>query len=305
MPSLRHQFLAAVVTKLRGSGAELTAEARAQLAERNRQRDRRLPTSATRGLARDFVGSVEVVGRGARQFGVHVLTPRAGATSTIFHLHGGAYVAGIDPFHVRWLTALARRMNARIVLPDYPLAPEFTWRDSFDELRSHLGGWVERAAEEGGDLWLTGDSAGGGYALGLAQSMRDAGLGAPDKMVLVSPWLDLTLASPGTDEVARHDPWLVPENLREFGTWWAGFETRRAEVSPLHGDLHDLPRTLLFIGTRDCLQPGCAELAARAAEVGWDLTLCEQEGGVHVYPLLPGIPEARQALEQTVYFLSS
>lgn len=305
MPSLRHQILASVVPRLRGSGQPLTPDTKETIARRNAARDRRLPTGATRGLEKHFTHTVELVGRGDAEFGVHVLTPRSGATSTLFHLHGGAYVAGIDAFHVRWLAALALRLDARIVLPDYPLAPEFTWRDSFDAMRGCVGDWVTRALDEGGQLWLSGDSAGGGYALALAQSMRDAGLDPADKLVLVSPWLDVSLATPGTDEVGRDDPWLFPENLREFGTWWAGFETRRAEVSPLYGDVHDLPRTLMFIGTRDCLQPACAELAAKARSTGWDLTVSELQGGVHVYPLLPGLPESRQAFEQTVYFLKS
>lgn len=305
MPSLRHQFLATVVHLTRPRGDVMSPEARERIARRNATRDRRLPTAVTRGLDRHFDHQVETVGRGASEFAVHVLTPRGGATATLLHLHGGAYVAGIDPFHVRWLTKVARRLKARIVLPDYPLAPGFTWRDSFDQMREVAARWAATAAEEGGPFWLTGDSAGGGYALGLAQTMRDSGAAMPDKMVLISPWLDLALATPGTDEVAQEDPWLVPENLREFGRWWAGFETSRAEVSPLNGSVDDLPRTLMFIGTRDSFHPGCVALSEKAAGAGWDLTMSVEPGAVHVYPLLPGIPEAHRALEQTLYFLKS
>src|SRR3712207_7656426 len=43
---------------------------------------------------------------------------------------------------------------------------------------------------------LAGDSAGGGLALGLAQTLRDQGLPQPRRLLLVSPWLDLTLGNP-------------------------------------------------------------------------------------------------------------
>src|SRR3712207_7795789 len=37
------------------------------------------------------------------------------------------------------------------------------------------------------------DSAGGGLALGLAQGLEEAGLPQPRRLVLIAPWLDLTL----------------------------------------------------------------------------------------------------------------
>ena len=68
-------------------------------------------------------------------------------------------------------------------------------------------------------------------------------------------------------------------------------------------DLGDLPPTLVLCGTRDLLVPACRRLAARAAEAGWDLTYVEEPGAIHVYPLLPGIPEAARAWTTTLEFL--
>jgi epsilon-lactone hydrolase len=51
--------------------------------------------------------------------------------------------------------------------------------------------------------------------------------------------------------------------------------------------------------------PGCRLLARRAADAGWDLTYVEEPGLIHVYPLLPLIPEARRAWRRTVEFLQS
>jgi hypothetical protein len=41
----------------------------------------------------------------------------------------------------------------------------------------------------------------------------------------------------------------------------------------------------------------------RAAEAGWDLRCVERPGLIHVYPLLPVIPEAKDAWRQTREFL--
>ncbi len=68
-------------------------------------------------------------------------------------------------------------------------------------------------------------------------------------------------------------------------------------------DLSGLPPTLMFCGSADLLVFGCRTIADRAAEAGWDLTYVEQPGLIHVYPLLPLIPEARRARKQTLEFL--
>ena len=41
----------------------------------------------------------------------------------------------------------------------------------------------------------------------------------------------------------------------------------------------------------------------RAAEAGWDLTYVEEPGLIHVYPILPFLPEAGPAFRQTLEFL--
>lgn len=301
-PSLRHQFLATVVPRIRGGRNAPDWEQRRR---ENAGRDRRLPIRAVPGLHRHFEHQVRMAGHGRTQFPVHVLEPLdQPAVRTLFHVHGGGYVKPIDPFHVRWATRLARRTGARVVLPDHPLGPEFTWSDSHDEMASELRRWIE---DEPGTVTLSGDSAGGGYALALAQTLRDAGAMLPGHLLLVSPWLDLTCSTPGTEEVAGRDPWLTLETLHAWARWWGGegADLTRPELSPLFGHLDGLPRTLLQVGTRDLLAPSARDLAERARAARWDLTVAEEPDAVHVYPLLPGIPEARVAMEQAVYFLKS
>jgi epsilon-lactone hydrolase len=78
----------------------------------------------------------------------------------------------------------------------------------------------------------------------------------------------------------------------------------RPEVSPALGDLTGLPPTLMFCGTRDTLMPGCRLLARLAEDAGWELTYVEAADLIHVFPMLPFIPEARRAWRQTLEFLA-
>lgn len=298
MPSRRHDLLATLVPKVRGSRDLDTEPAeRARVEAWHRTLDRTLPTRATPGLAKRWDATVADLG-----FPCHVLTPRhRRPRRTLYYVHGGGYMAPIDAFHVRYATRLADAIGARVVLPDYPLAPEHTWRDSHDALVEDAARW---AAEEGGAV-LAGDSAGGGLALAVAESVRDRGLTPATHLVMHAPWVDLTTSTPETREVDAIDPWLNFRKLQAYAGWWAGSpdDLGRPEVSPALADLAGLPKGLVLYGTRDLLHPGCRLLVRRAAAAGWDLTALEEPDLIHVYGLLPFVPEARRAFAQVVEFV--
>jgi len=303
VPSRRHQLLAWAVPRLRRARELDSVEAeRARLVRWHAGLDRGLPTRLVPRFARRFSVVTEVLTGPAGDFPAYVLTPRHHEPRrTVVLLHGGGFVAPIDPFHVRYAARLAARLHARVVVPDYPLAPEHTWRDSHEAVVELTAQWLA----EPEPVVLAGDSAGGGYALAVAEALRDRGGPQPSALLLHSPWVDLTASAPETEAFDERDPWLFLGKLRAYAAWWAGSpsDLGRFEVSPALGDLEGLPRALVLCGTRDLLAPGCRLLAARAAETSWDLTYVEEPDLIHVYPLLPLVPEAARAWRQTVAFL--
>ena len=298
MPSFRHQVLAWLLPRVRKSRDLDTVERERDRTERWHARfTPGLPTALVPGFARRFTVQVDEVGG----FPSYVITPRGRTPErTLYWTHGGGFVAPIDPFHVRYAVRLAAKLNARVVMPDYPLAPEHTWCDSVPALADDLARWTAR-----GPVVLGGDSAGGGIALSLAQLNRDSAAAAPSHLLLHAPWVDLTNSAPGTEELDAYDPWLFIGKVNAYAEWWAGStaDLTRAEVSPGLHDLNGLPKALMFCGTRDLLMPGCRALADRAAASEWDLTYVERPDLLHVFPLLPGIPEARKAFAVTLRFL--
>ena len=275
MPSRLHAVYARLVPRMRKAG-EMTGDEpaeRARVEAWHRTLDRSLPTSAVPRFARHWsVVTEEVAG-----FPAYVLTPRGRApTRTVFYLHGGGFMAPISAWQVRYAARLADAIGARVVLPDYPLTPEHSWRDSFGPITDLAARW---AAEPGG-IVLAGDSSGGGYALAVGLALRDRGGPQPTHLVLHAPWIDLTTSTPETDAYDEVDPWLFKGKMRTYAQWWAGSpdDLGRPEVSPGLGDLSGLPPALMFYGTRDLLAPGCRLLVRRAAAAGWDLTAVEDAG---------------------------
>ena len=127
----------------------------------------------------------------------------------------------------------------------------------------------------------------------------------PTRLLLHAPWGDLTTSTPETKAYAEIDTWLKYSKLITYADWWAGSEEDlgRPEVSPTLANLDGLPPGLVIAGSRDLLLPGCRLLADRAAASTWDLTYMERPGLVHVFGIMPLIPEAKQAFEYAVKYL--
>lgn len=232
---------------------------------------------------------------GRRQVGGHdcyTLAPLSGAGPVqLLYLHGGAHVAEISPFHWRLLAEFAEATGCVAHVPIFPLAPEHTYRPAYAMVNEIYRGLA--AAHDPRQLVLMGDSAGGGLALALAQGFAALGLPQPRDIVLISPWLDLTVSNPAIPALEADDPWLARPGLEEAGRWWAGGEDPGLpHLSPVHGPLQGLGRLTVFIGTRDLLLADCRALRDRAAAQGVHVEMHEAPGMVHVWPLLP----VRQAM---------
>lgn len=217
----------------------------------------------------------------------------------LLYLHGGAYVGDLLPSHWRFAARLACQANAVVHVPRYPLAPENGWRTSRAALLALASG-----VGIGATPILVGDSAGGGLALALAQA-RAAEMSTSAPVVLVSPWVDLTLGQDPELMSATRDPWLDGPSLRQSGRLWAaGDDPASPEISPLHGSFDDLPPVLVLSGTRDILHPQAIALSGAIESAGGIVEAVTAPGLMHVYPLLP-IPEARPAAERIATFISS
>jgi monoterpene epsilon-lactone hydrolase len=301
MPSRRHELMAYAVPRVRRSrDLDDVAKERARLERWHATLEPAFPTGAVRRFDKRYRVVREDLPGG---FPSYTLTERGGSPDrVVVYVHGGGFVGPIDPYQVRYGARLASALNASVVMPDYPLTPEHTWRDSHEDVVR----LVQRACETTERVVVVGDSAGGGIALAVALTVRDRGGPQPSHLLLHAPWVDLTTSTPETEVVTLDDPWLFIGKMHAYAEWWAGSpdDLARSEVSPALADLSGLPRTLMFCGTRDTLNPGCRLLARRAAQAGWDLTYVEQPGLLHVYPILPFIPEAKAAWRTTVEFLT-
>ncbi|OCC05685.1 hypothetical protein BA190_06960 [Labrys sp. WJW] len=226
------------------------------------------------------------------------LGPRDGGTAPfhLIYLHGGAYSFAISFLHWRFLEDLIRRTGCSVTVPFYPLAPENDHRDVLASALAHYTDLCARVAPE--RVAVMGDSAGGGLALALAQALVAAGHPQPGQVVLLSPWLDLTMDDPATLAHRPHDPVITPEAARAAARLYAGdLPLDDPGISPLYGEMRGLAPVAIMTGTADLLNPEAHRLVQRLEAAGQPVELLEQAGMVHAWMLLP-LPEAIQARRQ-------
>lgn len=223
---------------------------------------------------------------------------------TILYCHGGAYVSGPSLLHWRVLSHIALSGNYRILMINYPKAPEHPYPAALNAVYSAYRHLLENTVSD--DIILMGDSAGGGLALALSMKLRDDNQSLPSRQILLSPWLNLAMDNEDTPKQSELDNMLALPGLADAAGFYRGKEDpRHPYISPLFGSLEGLPPTLLMIGTLDLLLPDCRDFRSKAEAASLDLTYEEWDDMFHVWMLnIPYIPEASEAVSRILDWLN-
>jgi len=219
---------------------------------------------------------------------------------TLLYLHGGAFFAG-SPRHYRPIACGLAARGFDVFTPAYRLAPRHPFPAALDDALAVYSALAER----GGKIVIAGDSAGGGLALSLMISRRDAGLSLPAAAALFSPWTDLAVAGASARDNEASDPLFSRRMLKNAARAYLGEESSRNPLaSPLYGELRGLPPLLLHASMSELLRDDSVRFAARAAEAGIEARVALWADAPHCWQLAAAVmPEARESIEQAAAFL--
>ena len=220
------------------------------------------------------------------------------ADAAVLYLHGGAYISHFNAHMWRFMDRLAAQTGCEVVAPAYRLAPFAGPREALQDLAGLYRAYT--AQNPGRRLILMGDSAGGGLALALAEQLVEQGDALPERLILFSPWVDVSMENPEVRDYVAVDPILDLDLTRVHGEYWAGeLGVKCWMASPLYGEMAGLPPVTMFCGTRELLYPDILLARDKLLDAGVDAALHIARGLNHDYPLLP-IPEAEAALREVV-----
>lgn len=223
----------------------------------------------------------------------------------ILYLHGGAFIAGSSATHWRLAAALGQAAGARVLVPDYRLAPEHPLPAATDDALAAYRFLLGRGIAPG-RIALAGDSAGGGLAFLLASRIEREGLPPPAAIVGFSPWTDLGCTGESLVRNARRDPMLPASRVREASQLARGPRPPDdAEASALHAPLAAPPPCLIFAGRDEILVDDARAMARVLGQAGGDVRLEIWPRVPHGWPLFVGwLPEAASALALAGTFIA-
>lgn len=230
---------------------------------------------------------------------VYTLTRRTDYDTIIYYIHGGSYLYDLAINQMDFCDKLIDLVNAKIVIPLYKQVPNATYKEAYELLLKVYKDLIS----ENKKIVIVGDSAGGGLALGFVEYLKEEKVSLPNKQVLISPWVDITLSNPDLAKFAGREVYESLYGFKEAGKKWADdLNLKNYKVSPVFGDLKGLPETLLFAGTEDFLYPDTTLLYKKLIGRNVKTTIVYGDGLFHVYPMFP-IPEAEESRKIIVDFI--
>lgn len=216
----------------------------------------------------------------------------------IVYLFGGGYVLGTPASRRKTAGHLALAANARVLVPDYRLAPEHQYPAALDDAVAAYQFAAQRST--GLPILIAGDSAGGGLAIALGLAVRDRGLTPPVGIVALSPWADLTCTGETMITRADRDIECSRDGLVEMARQYLGpVSAKDPLASPVFGDFAAMPPLLCLVGSEEVLLDDSLRIASAVAQAGGSATVSIGAGMQHVYPIWVGaFPEASAAMSE-------
>jgi monoterpene epsilon-lactone hydrolase len=215
----------------------------------------------------------------------------------VLYLHGGGFMTHLPSAYRAFARRLANAVGARVLLPDYRLAPEHPFPAGADDCLDTYR-WLLKQGVAAKRIVIAGDSAGGNLALVTAIRIRDEALPAPGCVVMLSPATDLTGVSASLTYNRDRDPLLVPEALPFVRMTYAPKEDPcHPWVSPIHDSLERMPPLLFHAGSTELIVDDSIRAADKARWTGATVELEVWPDMPHVFQMLSILPEARAAIE--------
>ena len=237
------------------------------------------------------------------------IAPNSNPKRRVVFIHGGAFILGSPRGHRKFSDRLAKMLGAAVASVDYRMLPENGRHKSVADCRQAYKWILENGPDGKTDLdflAVCGDSAGGNLALMLSSWSKTVQLRRPNAVVAFSPSSDMTLDSPTIKAHRSSDKLLGPglgalANLPKIVKLWIVAISMRANpsdpsVSPLFGDLSDLPPTLIHVSSNEMLLGESVRYTNKARQAGSNVVLQIWENQIHDWHLFNmGIGSAEEA----------
>ncbi len=230
--------------------------------------------------------------------------PEANRNRLLVHVHGGGYVFAPGEAALPEAVMMAGFGGFKVISVDYRMPPDFPYPAAMDDAMAVWKVAVTMADPK--NMAILGTSTGGGMTLAMVLRAKTEGLPTPAAIAPGTPWSDLTDAG----DSYRSNEW-VDNVLVSWDGWLgraaklyaAGHNLRDPQLSPIYGDFHGFPPTILTSGTRDLFLSNTVRTHRKLRRAGVAAELNVYEGQSHAqYMGNADAPETREAFTDIARF---
>jgi acetyl esterase/lipase len=228
----------------------------------------------------------------------------------LFYVHGGSFVAGSAECWRPFCASLASAMSARAYLPDFRLAPTFAFPSPLDDIQRVFRDIyaretsAARTALFGQPEFIVGaDGSGASLALAFVFNLKEHIRARVKKIVLFSPWLDISSDSLVYAQKRGIDTILTCEGIAasaELYTYAANM--KNPLVSPMYGEAENFknfPRVYIQMGEHEILLADAQKFCAKLEGFGVEHTLDVASGMMHMFQMADEfLEESHRAVER-------
>ncbi|WP_416979892.1 alpha/beta hydrolase [Streptomyces sp. T028] len=237
--------------------------------------------------------------------GSYLMTPDGARDDlVILFIHGGGFRSGLARGSRGLAAHLALGTKARVLLPEYRLAPEDPFPAGLDDCLAAF----DHAASLAPRVVVAGESAGANLALEVLLSRSSENHPGILAGVLYGGVFDLRkerFSQGSWADNADSDP-LLPDELGQamHDDYLAGHSADDPLVSPVLADMTGLPPLFLQVSGAERLLDDSLTVADRAAREGVEVELQVWPKMFHVWQAGTGfLPEATEAVDRTAAFV--
>ena len=222
----------------------------------------------------------------------------------LIHVHGGCYVLFPGESGTHEADLIAGFGHYKVIAVDYRMPPEAYFPAAVEDAVTVYKAALKMTAAK--NIGFIGTSAGGALTLEMALKARQDGLPMPGAISAGTPMSDVTKTGDSFATNAMVDNVLVsPDGFCHAATlvYAQGHDLHDPLLSPVYGDMHGFPPTILTTGTRDLLLSNTVRVHRRLREAGVEAFLQVFEGESHAqYQFDDRVPETKEAFGEIAGF---
>ncbi len=224
----------------------------------------------------------------------------------LVHMHGGCYVLQGGEAATSEAIYMAGFGHFRVLSVDYRRPPDAPYPAALDD---GITAWKwALKSTDAKNMAIFGTSAGGALTLSMVLRAKQEGLALPAAIAPGTPMSDLTGTGDSFATNYMVDNVLVGSDGRcdKMAQLYAnGHDLKDPLLSPVYGDMHGFPPTILTTGTRDLLLSNTVRVHRKLRQAGVVAELHVYEGQSHAqYMRDPNAPETKEAFEEIAAFFN-